>query len=146
MLSRIRAILGQPATATLRRSVVPLADYDATLRVTLRYLPQHVQAAFAAACAERLYPSYAGFLAASRHDDEGLVRHVLDLAWEGARAQAMAEVDSNACIERCVALIPRDGAKPSSRHTRTMRSPRRRTRCKRPPVVTTARPAGPLNA
>jgi uncharacterized protein YjaG (DUF416 family) len=109
MLSRLRSVFGQRSTATPGYRVVPLADYDATLRVSLRYLPHHVQAAFAAACAERLYPSYAGFLAATRRDDGGIVRQALDLAWEGAMAQAMPGVDSNALVERCVALIPSDG-------------------------------------
>ena len=91
------------------RRVVPLAEYDAALRATLSTLPQQVQGAFAAACAERLYPSYAAFLTATRRDDEGLVRYALNVAWEGARTRAVPEIDPNALFERCVTLIPRDG-------------------------------------
>jgi hypothetical protein len=109
MLRRLRGVFCKRWTLTPQHRVVPLAEYDAKFRVTLRYLPQDVQAAVAAACAERLYPSYAGFLTATRRDDEGLVRHALNLAWQGARAQAMPGVHANALFERCVALIPRQG-------------------------------------
>ena len=71
MLNRLHALVGRKArTRASGRRVVPLADYDAALKVELKELPHQTRAAFAAACAERLYPAYAAFVQASRRDDQ----------------------------------------------------------------------------
>jgi uncharacterized protein YjaG (DUF416 family) len=88
--------------------MVPLADYDSALKADLNVLPQRTRAAFAAACAERLFPAYAAFLKASGRDDHGLVRRTLDLAWDGARSGAVPLEDPADLFEQCVALIPGD--------------------------------------
>ncbi len=88
--------------------MVPLADYDITLKADLKALPQRTQAAFAAACAERLFPAYASFVKASGRDDHDLVRRTLDLAWTGARSGVVAAEDSAILVEQCVALIASD--------------------------------------
>jgi uncharacterized protein YjaG (DUF416 family) len=88
--------------------MVPLADYDSALKADLMALPQRTRAAFAAACAERLFPAYAAFLKASGRDDHGLVRRTLDLAWDGARSGAVPLEDPADLFEQCVALIPGD--------------------------------------
>lgn len=109
MLSRIRALARRrPPVDAQGRRVVPLADYDIALRADLEALPQRTQAAFAAACAERLYPAYASFVTASGRDDHGLVRRVVDLAWDGARSGTVPVADPGDLFERCVALIPGD--------------------------------------
>jgi len=111
MLNRLRALVVRPAAAapTARRAV-PLASYDRALRAELKALPRRTQAAFAAACAERLYPAYAAFLQASGRDDEGLVRQALDLAWAWAKTDVPQDPDPTDLVERCVALIPGDEA------------------------------------
>lgn len=111
MLDRLRALVsGTPMPPASRRRVVPLADYDQALKADLKALPERTQAAFAAACAERLYPAYASFVAASGRDDRGLVRRTLDLAWDGTKSGAVGAVDPADLVERCVALIPSDGS------------------------------------
>lgn len=107
MLGRLRALVGgRPAAAPRTRSAVPLAEYDVALKAALVTLPEGTQAAFAAACAERLYPAYAAFVRTSRSDDEGLVRQALDLAWQGVKLGVVPEDDPSGLVERCVALIP----------------------------------------
>ena len=106
MLDRLRAFIGgRPAVAQAARREVPLAEYDRTLKASLTALPPRTQGAFAAACAERLYPAYAAYLRASGRDDEGLVRQALDLAWEEAKTGADTDGRSSSLAERCVALI-----------------------------------------
>jgi Protein of unknown function (DUF416) len=108
-LNRLRALFGRKSpTPPSGRRVVPLADYDAALKGELKQLPQQTQAAFAAACAERLYPAYAAFVQASGRDDQGLIRRTLDLAWDGARSGVVAVDDPAGLFEQCVALIPGD--------------------------------------
>lgn len=97
---------GRDATVPAVRRAVPLAAYDEALRVELKALPRRTQAAFAAACAERLYPAYDAFQRASGRDDGGLVRRALDAAWEGARTGVVREADPRSVVRRCVALIP----------------------------------------
>ena len=109
MLNRLRVLFGMTAAApTTGRRVVPLADYDAALKADLKELPQRTRAAFAAACAERLYPAYAAFVQASGRDDNGLIRRTLDLAWDGSRTGVVAAADPADLFEQCVALIPSD--------------------------------------
>jgi uncharacterized protein YjaG (DUF416 family) len=109
MLNRLGSLFGRksPVPESGRR-VVPLADYDSALKVELKDLPQRTQAAFAAACAERLYPAYAAFVQASGRDDQGLIRRTLDLAWDGAKTGVVAAEDPATLFEQCVALIPGD--------------------------------------
>jgi len=111
MLNRLRAIVGgRRAAPPSPRREVPLAAYQVTLRARLKGLPSRTQAALAAACAERLYPSYAAFLNATGRDDAGLVRQALDLAWEGAKTGRVPHPDPRSLVERCIALIPDDDA------------------------------------
>jgi uncharacterized protein YjaG (DUF416 family) len=110
MFERLRALIGGRSSSgrTAARRKIPLAVYDHDLKAEFSALPVRIQTAFAAACAERLFPAYAEFLRASHRDDDGLVRHVLDLAWEGAKSGTVADADPNDLFERCVALIPSD--------------------------------------
>jgi hypothetical protein len=111
MLGRLRALAGgRPAAAPRAHGVVPLAEYDLALKAALMALPERTQAAFAAACAERLYPAYGAFARTSGLDDEGLVRKALDLAWQGAKVGVAQEDGPSSLVERCLALIPDDEA------------------------------------
>jgi uncharacterized protein YjaG (DUF416 family) len=109
MLGRIGALFGKPSTSEETHRVVPLADYSRSLKADLKALPQRTQAAFAAACAERLFPAYAAFLDASGRDDHGVVRHAIDTAWEGARSGTIPAGDPAGLYKRCLGLIPVDG-------------------------------------
>jgi Protein of unknown function (DUF416) len=79
---------------------VPLAEYDRALKGQLSALSSATRAAFAAACAERLYPAYAAYQATSGFDDEGRVRRALDLAWDTARRDRTQEDDLSATAEQ----------------------------------------------
>ena len=109
MLRRIRAVIGaRRRSAAPRRRVIPLLEHDRALKLELLALPHRAQAAFAVACAERLYPAYAAFVDSSGREDNDLVRHTLDVAWEGARSGSLQAEDPAALVELCVALIRRD--------------------------------------
>ena len=84
---------------------VPLAAYDQELSADLARLSSQQRAAFAAACAERLYPAYLAFRAASASSDDDPVRQALDLAWYGA---VHGQVCGNpaSLVEASRALIP----------------------------------------
>ena len=118
MLSRLRAMIRRQApvaasgrqkpVAASGRRAIPLAEYQAALGARLMVLSVRTQAAFAAACAERLYPAYAAFMEASGRDDRGLVRRTLDLAWDGATSGAVPVADPVGLFHQCVGLIPSD--------------------------------------
>lgn len=120
MLSRLLAMIRRPTpvaasgrqrpVAASGRRAIPLAEYQTALRARLMVLSVRTQAAFAAACAERLYPAYAAFMEASGRDDHGLVRRSLDLAWDGATSGAVPVADPAGLFEQCVALISGDGS------------------------------------
>ena len=109
MLNRLRALFGgrSGAAQPVPRDV-PLAEYGRVLKASLATLPLRTQGAFAAACAERLYPAYAAYRLVSGGDDEGLVRQALDLAWQQAEMGADLDVDPGSLVERCVALLTGD--------------------------------------
>jgi uncharacterized protein YjaG (DUF416 family) len=107
VLNRIRtALSGQLATVQTAKRVVPLAQYDAALKTDLLTLPKQTRAAFAVACAERLYPAYEAFIEASGRGDDGLVRSTLNMAWDAAKTGLVSEPDPPQLFERVVALIP----------------------------------------
>jgi uncharacterized protein YjaG (DUF416 family) len=108
VFSQIRSLLGTRTRPPNAPDVFPAVEYASGLKVRVAGLPAWQQAAFAASCAERLYPAYAAFRSVSGTDDGGLVRRALDFAWEGAATGGMSEEDPGALFERCVALIPDD--------------------------------------
>jgi uncharacterized protein YjaG (DUF416 family) len=105
VFSQIRSRLGSTPPPD-DPDAFPAVEYASGLKVRIAALPAWQQAAFAASCAERLYPAYAAFRSVSGTDDGGLVRRALDLAWEGAATGSISEEDPGALVERCVALIP----------------------------------------
>ena len=107
MFKRLGDLIGRRASvrpANPRAAL--LAEYDRALKVDLKAMPRREQAAFAAACAERLHPAYVANLEASGRDDDGLIRRALDLAWDGATTGGVPDADSSEVVEQCVALIP----------------------------------------
>ena len=65
MIARLRQLIRGRAESPQARRVVPLGDYDKAITAELARVPKRVQMAFAAATAERLYPAYNSYLAAS---------------------------------------------------------------------------------
>jgi hypothetical protein len=110
LFGRIEGSIGKGDNEPTVEPKIPIADYDRKLKARLSGLSPRQQAAFAAACAERLFPAYEGFREASGTDDRGLVRRALDLAWEGATTGAVPIRDPAALFEACVLLIPDDEA------------------------------------
>jgi uncharacterized protein YjaG (DUF416 family) len=110
VFGRIRRIVRGPRPVDDATELdFPAVAYARDLKSRVALLPGWQQAAFAAACAERLYPAYAAFRAASGTADDGVVRRALDLAWDGAAGGVVDEADPAAVVERLVALIPREG-------------------------------------
>ena len=107
MFKRLGDLIGRRASVRpANPRAAPLAEYDRALKVDLKAMPPRAQAAFAAACAERLHLAYVAYLEASGRDDDGLIRRALDLAWDGATTGGVPDADSSEIVERCVALIP----------------------------------------
>jgi hypothetical protein len=111
VFSKIRGWFGgKGALPTSVADNFPAVEYAAALKVRIAALPAWQQAAFAAACAERMYPAYAAFRDLSATDTDGVVRRALDRAWEGAETGSVGERDPAALIERCASLIPDEDA------------------------------------
>jgi hypothetical protein len=111
VFSRVRRLLaGQHATSAPGEVRFPSVAYADHTRARIAALPRWQQAAFAAACAERLYPAYAAFRAGTGANGDDVVRRALDVAWRGAAGGSIAEHDPGGLVEQCVALIPGEGA------------------------------------
>jgi uncharacterized protein YjaG (DUF416 family) len=111
VIERIRNAIGRGGSVQLQTPAdFPAVAYAVGLQTVVAALPDWQQAAFAAACAERLHPAYAAFRAASGTNDDGAVRRALDFAWEDAAIAGVGNVDVRALVERCVRLIPREDA------------------------------------
>jgi uncharacterized protein YjaG (DUF416 family) len=106
VFERIRSALGVGGAAQSH----PLVAYAERIKTMVATLPDWQQAAFAAGCAERLYPPYAAFRRASGTNDNGVVRGALDLAWAGAATGSVSDTDAAALVKRCVRLIPDEDA------------------------------------
>jgi len=80
---------------------------EAQLVERLTDISPWARAAFAAACAERLFPSYRRYLARAGSDDGGALRRMLDTTWGAAagvpppRGAELADL-----IDSCMDLIP----------------------------------------
>lgn len=75
-------------------------------------LPVRLRAAFAASCAERLYPAYVAYSAFHRGDEGGDpqgLRQALDLVWNWSReGRSSVPEDLTEIIEYCESLIPEE--------------------------------------
>jgi uncharacterized protein YjaG (DUF416 family) len=106
VFGQIRGLFGGRRSApSSAHDGFPTVAYADDMKARIATLPVWQQAAFAAACAERMYPAYAAFRDLSGLDDDGVVRRALDHAWEGAETGSISESDPGALFERCVALI-----------------------------------------
>jgi uncharacterized protein YjaG (DUF416 family) len=75
-------------------------------------LSPHLRAAFAAACAERLVPAYAGASARAGRGAPTLLTGVLARLWADLASERMTESELRESINTCMTLIPdeEDGA------------------------------------
>jgi uncharacterized protein YjaG (DUF416 family) len=72
--------------------------------------------AFAAACAERLFPTYRQYVARAGVNDDGALRRMLDAAWDAAAGMPHAQGAELAdLIETCMDLIPNSEGGPPFR-------------------------------
>jgi hypothetical protein len=79
---------------------IPMAAYDEALAIELRGLPSPTRAAFAAACAERLFPAYIALARETGTGDSDRVRAALDVAWDTSQA-GMTGPPTPGVAERC---------------------------------------------
>jgi uncharacterized protein YjaG (DUF416 family) len=71
-------------------------------------LPRPVRAAFAAACAERMLPAYHRFSARSNRGDPRILEQILTRLWTDLSGEPMSEAETEAQIDACMELIPRE--------------------------------------
>ena len=69
-------------------------------------LPAAYRQAFAAACAERLWPSYPAFNELEGWGDPDAARQVLDELWASAEGQRLSDERIQELVEKCDALAP----------------------------------------
>jgi uncharacterized protein YjaG (DUF416 family) len=74
----------------------------------IEQLPNPLRGAFAAACAERLLPAYHKFLARSNRGDPCILEQILTRLWKDLSGEPMSEAETEAQIDACVELIPRE--------------------------------------
>lgn len=63
---------------------------------------------FAATCAERLFPAYVDFCAASGRGDRGVLAEVLERLWQHLLGVEMTKEEVRSELSRCMALVPGD--------------------------------------
>jgi uncharacterized protein YjaG (DUF416 family) len=78
----------------------------------LSALPSILQVAFAAACAERLFPAYGVFCRSAGRGDEATLREVLDRVWDHLLGNKMTVDQVQDALARCMDLIPGDDDTP----------------------------------
>jgi uncharacterized protein YjaG (DUF416 family) len=76
------------------------------LRGELDRLPRTHRAAFAAACAERLFPAYVRFSEEARTGDVETLRGALSRLWQDLAGDALSELEIHGAARRCLALVP----------------------------------------
>jgi hypothetical protein len=72
----------------------------------LSALPSILQVAFAAACAERLFPAYGAFCRSAGRGDEAALRELLDRVWDDLLGNKMTVKQVQDALARCMDLIP----------------------------------------
>lgn len=74
----------------------------------IEQLPNPLGAAFAAACAERMLPAYHKFSARSNRGDPRILEQILTRLWRDLHGEQMSEAETEAQIDACMELIPRE--------------------------------------
>ena len=76
-------------------------------------LPREHRAAFAAACAERLFPAYVRFSREARQAAPETLRTALNLLWDDLMGVPQPEQEVRASARTCLALVPSEEDEPS---------------------------------
>jgi uncharacterized protein YjaG (DUF416 family) len=79
---------------------------EANLRAQLGRLPKEHCAAFAAACAERLFPAYVRFSREAESADPKALRVALDALWDDLTGKPSSEPHLRAMADECESLAP----------------------------------------
>ncbi len=94
-------------------NVVTLRFDEPALRRQLDRLPREQRAAFAAACAERLFSAYLRFSHEARTADPKTLRAALDALWDDLTGKPLSELELRATVKKCRALVPSEKDEPS---------------------------------
>jgi uncharacterized protein YjaG (DUF416 family) len=87
--------------------MTPTLRFDEhALRTQLDQLSQAHRAAFAAACAERLFPAYLHFSQTAQNADPDKLRAALNRLWDDLTGNPMSELELRATAKECEALVP----------------------------------------
>jgi len=73
----------------------------------LNRLPAHLRVAFAAACAERLFPAYEHYWEQSRNKSEHDLTSLLERLWLDLRSNALEDSEIDEAIEKCMSVVER---------------------------------------
>ncbi len=93
--------------------MVILRFEEPLLRAQLDRLPREHRAAFAAACAERLFPAYMRFSHEARRADPETLRAALSRLWDDLTGNPLSELELRASAKKCLALVPSEDEEPS---------------------------------
>jgi uncharacterized protein YjaG (DUF416 family) len=94
--------------------VATLRFEEPLLRAQLDRLPREHRTAFAAACAERLFPAYLRFSHEATKADVETLRALLDRLWDDLTgSNPLSELEARASAKKCLALVPREEDEPS---------------------------------
>lgn len=86
---------------------------EPVLREQLDRLPREHRAAFAAACAERLFSAYVRFSHEAGSADPKTLRAALDALWDDLTGKPLSELELRAAVKKCRALVPSEEDEPS---------------------------------
>jgi hypothetical protein len=91
------------------RAAIAMLIYDEPHLVhKLSLLPSILQVAFAATCAERLFPAYGAYCRRAGQGDEVMLRELLDRVWEDLFGNKMTLEQVQEALARCMDLIPHE--------------------------------------
>jgi uncharacterized protein YjaG (DUF416 family) len=86
-------------------------DEADTIRA-LAAIPRNSRVAFAAACAERLFPAYEDFCRKDRRGDQAAMAEILERVWKHLLGDEIEAEQIRAELTRCMALIPGEEDEP----------------------------------
>jgi uncharacterized protein YjaG (DUF416 family) len=92
--------------------MVTIRFEESQLGAQLDRLPQQLRAAFAAACAERVFPAYVRYSQESGRGDPETLRAALSRLWDDLTGDPVSEQELNANAKRCLALAPKEDVDP----------------------------------
>jgi uncharacterized protein YjaG (DUF416 family) len=92
--------------------MVTLRFEESQLGAQLCRLPREHRAAFAAACAERVFPAYVRFSQEAGKGDPETLRAALGHLWDDLTGDPVSELELDATAKKCLALVPKEDVDP----------------------------------